>query len=276
LVTLRHLAVSQAGHRMSDFCRVGLAVSKARLFFAVSIALSISTTLLTSCGTGVASTPPPHSPPLFQVTVTPPAPGTGIVTSNPSGIHCPTTCTAGFPQGAQVKLTATPASSYFFKGWGAACSGTSTCRLTMPAKHSVTASFAAISSGGGGGTSVIAYICTPDALSVTPSEFALLANGEPRATTKTFQPWLMAGIAQGLVVDLPGRRAQEIQESGKGTRSTRAASAAILKSAASAAVLPALQDSASRPETGAPATAYWSDLLFCFSSRMPPIPQTTR
>lgn len=181
-----------------------MAIPKARLLFAALALCSISSALLTGCGAGSASTPPSQSPPSFQVIVTPPAPGTGTVSSSPPGIQCPTTCTASFSQGTQVKLTATPASNYSFKGWGGACSGTSTCRLMMRAKHSVTATFAASGSGAGSGAAVIAYIFTPDGLSLTTSEFALLSDGELRATKNMLQPWLMAGTAQGLVADLPG------------------------------------------------------------------------
>lgn len=102
-----------------------------------------------------------------------------------------------------VVLTATPGSDHVFTGWKGACSGTSRCRLTMSATRSVTAAFAD-TGGGGAGKNVIAYIFTPDGLSLTTPEFALLANGQLRATNNVVQPWLMAGTAHGLVVDVPG------------------------------------------------------------------------
>jgi hypothetical protein len=67
--------------------------------------------------------------------------GSGTVTSSPSGIDCPTTCTAIFPAGTQVVLTATPMSGSSFTGWGGACTGTGTCILTMNSSQSVSATF---------------------------------------------------------------------------------------------------------------------------------------
>jgi hypothetical protein len=66
--------------------------------------------------------------------------GSGHVTSTPSGIDCPGTCTATFQQGAQVSLTATPSGSVFL-GWSDACSGTGTCKVTLDADANVGALF---------------------------------------------------------------------------------------------------------------------------------------
>ena len=79
----------------------------------------------------------------ISVTLIGTAPGT--VTSSPSGISCPGTCTATFTGGAQVTLTEAPgAPSTFsmFAGWGGACSGgATTCTLTVGAGQDVTATF---------------------------------------------------------------------------------------------------------------------------------------
>jgi phospholipase C len=97
--------------------------------------------VLTGCGGGSSSAPPPP-PPSFQLTLTGPAANRGTVTSAPSGVNCPTTCTASFAQNTQVTLTATPASGFSFGGWGGACSGTATtCSLTITAATSATATF---------------------------------------------------------------------------------------------------------------------------------------
>lgn len=77
----------------------------------------------------------------YQLTVTGPTGNTGTVTSNPSGINCPTTCSANFQKNAQVTLTPSAASNYSFTGWGGACSGTGTCAITLTANSTVSANF---------------------------------------------------------------------------------------------------------------------------------------
>ena len=72
------------------------------------------------------------------------AQGNGTVSSAPSGINCPGTCSAGFVSGAQVTLTATAAVGWSFVGWGGACSGTGSCTVMMSAAESVSAAFSQI------------------------------------------------------------------------------------------------------------------------------------
>jgi hypothetical protein len=67
--------------------------------------------------------------------------GSGTVTSNPTGINCPSTCAAAFHGGPQVSLTATPTSGWTFSSWAGACSGSGSCSVTMSAAQSVTATF---------------------------------------------------------------------------------------------------------------------------------------
>jgi hypothetical protein len=67
--------------------------------------------------------------------------GSGTVTSSPSGINCGATCSASYPSGTGVTLTAAPASGYIFTGWSDACSGTGSCVVTMSAAETVTAMF---------------------------------------------------------------------------------------------------------------------------------------
>ena len=78
--------------------------------------------------------------PTYQLSVS--VVGVGNVTTTPSGISCSTgTCTARFASGAAVALAATPGSQQTLSGWGGACSGTSSCGVTMTADTSVTATF---------------------------------------------------------------------------------------------------------------------------------------
>ncbi|HET9846464.1 MAG TPA: hypothetical protein VFQ02_11975 [Nitrospira sp.] len=80
----------------------------------------------------VAAAPPP--PVTLTVTVS----GAGTVTSNPGGISCPGTCSAGFAPGTNVVLTATPGAGSSFSG---DCTGTSSCSIVMDANRTVTATF---------------------------------------------------------------------------------------------------------------------------------------
>jgi hypothetical protein len=69
-------------------------------------------------------------------------PGTGTVTSSPSGITCGTTCDAPFFQTQTVTLTAHPGSGWVFGGWAGACTGSSkTCQVKMSRARTVTARF---------------------------------------------------------------------------------------------------------------------------------------
>jgi predicted outer membrane repeat protein len=67
--------------------------------------------------------------------------GSGSVTSSPSGISCPGTCSAIFDYSEAVTLTATPDTGSSFAGWSGACSGTGTCTVTVGQLGSITASF---------------------------------------------------------------------------------------------------------------------------------------
>jgi hypothetical protein len=72
--------------------------------------------------------------------------GSGTVTSDPTGIACPPTCSAGFPVGTPVRLTANPGAAATLPGWGGACAGTGpTCLVTVAGGQTdVTATFAAL------------------------------------------------------------------------------------------------------------------------------------
>ncbi|GAB4220296.1 MAG: hypothetical protein Kow001_01570 [Acidobacteriota bacterium] len=87
----------------------------------------------------------PAAPPAIRtLTVTRTGSGRGTVTSNPAGISCGNTCSAGWAQGTVVTLTAAAESGSSFAGWsGGGCSGTGTCRVTLNADTTVSARFEA-------------------------------------------------------------------------------------------------------------------------------------
>ena len=68
--------------------------------------------------------------------------GSGTVTSSPTGINCPSACTALFFKPQAVTLTEHPASGHKFKGWSGACTGkTTTCKVKMTKTQTVMATF---------------------------------------------------------------------------------------------------------------------------------------
>ena len=75
--------------------------------------------------------------------VSPSGNGTGIVTSSPAGINCGSTCSASYMPGTMVTLSQSAASGSTFTGWSGACSGTTTCVVTMNGDQTVTATFTA-------------------------------------------------------------------------------------------------------------------------------------
>ncbi len=60
-----------------------------------------------------------------------------------SGTAASTGCSASYPAGTSVTLTATPSSGQSFAGWSTPCGGTGTCKLTMTQARTMYAAFAA-------------------------------------------------------------------------------------------------------------------------------------
>ena len=79
--------------------------------------------------------------PLYTLTVSKDGTGSGTVTSVPTGINCGTDCTEDYISGAVVTLTAKATTGSSFAGWSGACTGTSTCKVTLSAAQTVTATF---------------------------------------------------------------------------------------------------------------------------------------
>jgi hypothetical protein len=75
----------------------------------------------------------------YALTVSKTGTGTGVITSNPAGINCGTTCTQMFDAGTSVTLTASPETGSSFDGWsGSSCSGTGSCTVIMNSDLTVT------------------------------------------------------------------------------------------------------------------------------------------
>ncbi len=68
--------------------------------------------------------------------------GNGTVSSSPSGVTCfNQVCSGSFAEGTSVSLTAHPHSGETFSGWGGACSGSSTCMVSLTTAMTVSAAF---------------------------------------------------------------------------------------------------------------------------------------
>jgi len=67
--------------------------------------------------------------------------GNGMVTSNPAGITCGSSCSAAFLTGTTVQLKASAATDSSFGGWSGACSGLGPCYVRVSAVQGVTALF---------------------------------------------------------------------------------------------------------------------------------------
>lgn len=88
----------------------------------------------------IDTSPPP--PVTYGLNVSHSGAGTGVISSNPTGIQCGSDCSEAYAAGTSVTLLATPDSSSNFAGWSGACSGTSpSCNVTMDSTRQVVATF---------------------------------------------------------------------------------------------------------------------------------------
>lgn len=97
-----------------------------------------STTVVTATFNVAPVSPTQPSQPL---TLTVGLSGKGKATSTPAGINCGKTCSATYPSGTAITLTATPGAGFSFRGWGGACTGTGSCAVSMTTAQTVTATF---------------------------------------------------------------------------------------------------------------------------------------
>ena len=119
--------------------------------------------------------------------------GNGTITSNPTGINCGATCTATFPQGNPITVSAVANGNSVFTGWsGGGCSGTnSSCTVTLwnGGGKTVTATFESSQTSG-----------TPRI--VTPTPGTSISGGsatftwKPNGTAVT-EWWLYVGTSKG-------------------------------------------------------------------------------
>ncbi len=67
--------------------------------------------------------------------------GMGTITSSPAGVTCPGDCSQNYTHGTVVSFTQMATSGWTFQNWGGACSGNTTCSVTMDQARNVTATF---------------------------------------------------------------------------------------------------------------------------------------
>jgi hypothetical protein len=142
-----------------------------------------------------------------------PAAQSGTVTSNPAGIACGADCSAAFPQGSNVTLTAavTAGSNATFAGWGgtapATCGTNLTCVVPMTGVQAVTATFniatqpltVSVTGGGGVSSNVQPGIsCSTSNAGTCTASFAqgsqVILTAAP-ATSYQFNGWNGAGCS---------------------------------------------------------------------------------
>jgi len=121
----------------------------------------------------------------FTLSVTKGGTGTGTVKSSPGGIKCGGNCTQSYINGTVVTLTATSAAGSTFAGWSGACTGTSSCVVTMNAAKTVTATFSL--SGGGGPFTLTVTKAGAGTGTVTSSPAGI--NAEPIALSLMPAAW---------------------------------------------------------------------------------------
>ena len=74
----------------------------------------------------------------FALTVS----GSGSVAADVPGLRCSESCTTTWSAGTALELSATPATGRKLVGWGASCSGRSTCKVVVEPGKNVSAVFA--------------------------------------------------------------------------------------------------------------------------------------
>jgi hypothetical protein len=153
---------------------------------------------LTKVAIRIVAPPPVEEPPPaedYPLSLVPS--GDGHIIVGGSSLRCRPACSAFYPRGTVVTVTAEPADGSYFAGWAGDCGGFATmCQVTMTASRSVTAAFggrtfdvAVTSTGPGRVTSNPAGIDCPTVCSATfpyGAAVTLVATPDPG---KTFTGW---------------------------------------------------------------------------------------
>jgi hypothetical protein len=83
-----------------------------------------------------------RTPDMFGLAVLKFGAGSGTVLSTSAGITCGPSCSASYPRGSTVTLSAAAAPGSTFSGWsGGGCSGNAGCTVTMTSSRTVSATF---------------------------------------------------------------------------------------------------------------------------------------
>ncbi len=128
--------------------------------------------------------------------------GGGTVTSSPSGISCPGTCSTNYNYGTTITFTATPSAGATFVGWSGADSVSgNTATVAMTSARLVTATFAyplsVANSGGGTVTSSPGGISCPGTCSTNYNYGTTLTLTATPSTGATFSSWIGADSTSG-------------------------------------------------------------------------------
>ena len=134
--------------------------------------------------------------------------GHGVVTSQPSGINCGSTCSAVFAGASSAILTATPNTGSVFTGWAGPCTGSAlACTVGTSVTQSVTATFSlanplaakpsapVIATAKPGPASALISFAAPASIGSAP-----LIGYEARCQTANLSPVVMPGAASPIIV----------------------------------------------------------------------------
>ncbi|MGI8886504.1 MAG: InlB B-repeat-containing protein [Gaiellaceae bacterium] len=137
----------------------------------------------------------------FALTVS----GSGSVTGDVPGLRCSQSCTTTWSAGTTLELSATPTTGTKLVGWGASCSGRSTCKVVVEPGKNVSATFAletyrltvAVTGQGSVRSSLPGIACPSRCSSLVPSYEAMRLTPAP-AKGWRLQQWSGACRGKGV------------------------------------------------------------------------------